>query len=252
MGCLILGGETLSNREPKPVLQIKDLTKNFGGLYALKDMSLDLYQDEIVGLIGPNGAGKTTLINCITGVYHPSRGDIFFNGRSILKIRPHQICRSGIARTHQIPRPFMYMTTLENVSVCARGRDLDFEYLLNLAGLWPKREILAKNLTFQDRRLLELCRALAVKPTVLLLDETVAGLNPTETADMIQVLKRVYDDFKVTILWIEHVMRAIMENANRIAVLNQGNLIAVGAPKEVANDPDVIEAYLGEEYKFEE
>lgn len=242
----------MADQQVKPVIEVRDLTMAFGGLVAFSGVSLDIHEGQIVGLIGPNGAGKTTLINCITGVYKPTKGDVFFNGRSLIKMRPHQICRMGIGRTFQIPRPFMNMTVLGNLQVCAQHGRVDFKWLLDVAGLWDKRNRLAKTLTFQERRLMELCRALAVKPKVLLLDETVAGLNPAETVETMGLLRRIHAEFKVTILWIEHVMKAIMENAHYIVVLHQGSVIAQGNPREIANEPKVIEAYLGEEYKFGE
>ncbi len=236
----------------RDILQVRGLTKTFGGLVAFQRVNLDLQEGQILGLIGPNGAGKTTLVNCITGVYRPTAGEITFEGRSIVRRRPHQICRMGIGRTFQIPRPFMYMTVLENLKVCAPHGRGDFQWLLDLTDLWSKRDRQAKSLTFQERRLLELARALAVRPKLLLLDESVAGLNPAETQHMTGVLRRIHETFKVSILWIEHVMRAIMENADRIAVLHQGSLIAEGPPRQIANNPKVIEAYLGEEYRFAE
>jgi branched-chain amino acid transport system ATP-binding protein len=238
------------DRNVTAVLDITHLSKSFGGLRAFNEISFQVEPGEIVGLIGPNGAGKTTVINCITGVYQPNAGAITFNGVSLLNLRPHQICRAGIGRTFQIPRPFMNMTVLDNLRVCSHGRDIDHRGLLGMVGLWDKRDLKAKAISFHERRLLELSRALAVKPSLLLLDETMAGLNPSETLAMMALLRRIHRDLGISILWIEHVMQAIMETAHRVLVLHQGRLIAQGSPRSIANNPEVIEAYLGEEYSF--
>ncbi len=242
----------MTEQKTNTLLQVRSLTKTFGGLVAFQGVNLELYEGKILGLIGPNGAGKTTLINCVTGVYKPTAGEVIFDGKPITKLNPHKICRLGVGRTFQIPRPFLYMTVLENLKVCAPHGRADFKWLLEVTDLWSKRDQLAKTLTFQERRLLELSRALAVQPKLLLLDESVAGLNPAETQHMMGVLRRIHKEVNVSILWIEHVMKAIMENAHHIAVLHQGALIAYGTPREIANNAKVIEAYLGEEYKFSE
>ena len=234
------------------ILQVEKVSKSFGGLNAFEEISFNIKNGEIVGLIGPNGAGKTTLINCITGVYRPTEGQIYFQNEPIVKLRPHKICRLGIGRTFQIPRPFINMSVYENLKVCSHHGNADLGLLLEMVGLWDKRNLKTKNLTFQERRLLELSRALAVDPKLLLLDETMAGLNDAETMQMMLLLKRIHNEYNVTVLWIEHVMKAIMGTAHRIIVLHQGRLIAEGEPKKIANNKEVIEAYLGEEYCFDE
>ena len=234
-----------------PLLEGKGVTKYFGGLAALKDVDFEIEEGEIVGLIGPNGSGKTTLLNCISGVLVPTSGRIYFLGQDITGLKPHKICKLGMGRTFQIPRPFMNMTVLENTMVCTDGdRERALEAVRHV-NLEEKINVLAKTLTFHERRRLEIARALAVNPKIILLDEVAAGLNPKEIVEFTGLIKKIRDELGITILWVEHVMKAIMTTAERIIVLNKGTKITEGTPKEVAENPEVIEAYLGEEYKID-
>lgn len=234
-----------------PLLEGKGVTKYFGGLAALKDVDFEIEEGEIVGLIGPNGSGKTTLLNCISGVLVPTSGRIYFLGQDITGLKPHKICKLGIGRTFQIPRPFMNMTVLENTMVCTDGdRERALEAVRHV-NLEEKINVLAKTLTFHERRRLEIARALAVNPKIILLDEVAAGLNPKEIVEFTGLIRKIRDELGITILWVEHVMKAIMTTAERIMVLNKGTKITEGTPKEVAENPEVIEAYLGEEYKID-
>jgi branched-chain amino acid transport system ATP-binding protein len=210
---------------------------------------------EIFGLIGPNGAGKTTLLNVLSGVINPSGGRVFFKGEDVTGMKPHTICKLGISRVLQTPRPFLSMTILENVVVGAifggNGRVKassaleQAESTLRFMGSYQQRDLPMERLNLHEKKMVELARALASKPEVLLIDEVMSGLNPTEVEDSMRLIKRVRDELAVTIIWIEHVMKAIMGVAERVMVLNYGQVIAMGSPGEVAQDRRVIEAYLG-------
>lgn len=245
-------------QENRPLLEGRELTKYFGGLAALNEVSFCLQGGEILGLIGPNGAGKTTLFNIIAGVYKPSQGKVFFRGRDITRLRPNAVCKLGIARTFQITKPFLEMTVLENALVGAffghqarhamkeaEGRAMDALKRVGLDGKAPKR---AKNLNLVERKRLEMARALSTAPEILLLDEVVAGLNPREAGEMADFIGKLREE-GITILMIEHVMKAIMGLSDRLVVLNYGRKLVEGRPEDVANDPQVIEAYLGRSNK---
>lgn len=238
------------------ILQGDGLTKYFGGSPALKDVSFAVKRGEIFGLIGPNGAGKTTLLNVISGILKPSRGRVVFNGRDITGMRPYQVVRLGVARVLQTPRPFLSMTVLENVAVGAlfggRGRNAQgctaleqAEFTLGLVGLRDKRDLPVRSLNLQEKKMVELARALAARPEVTLIDEVMSGLNPAEIEDAMRLIRRVSNELRVTIIWVEHVMKAIMGVAERVMVLNYGQPTAMGSPGQVARNPAVIEAYLG-------
>ncbi len=236
------------------LLALAGVSKSFGGLRAVAGLSFEVAEGEIVGLIGPNGSGKTTVFNVISGVYVPDAGRIAFAGEPIAGRRPHEICHRGIGRTFQIVQPFNSLTVLENVRVGAFRtlRDPDraaaeAEAVLELVGLGVKRAALPPSLTIADRKRLELARALATRPRLLLLDEVMAGLRPTETLEIIELIRKIHAG-GVTLLVIEHVMRAIMSLSHRIVVVHHGEKIAEGPPREVARHPEVVRAYLGEEY----
>jgi branched-chain amino acid transport system ATP-binding protein len=236
------------------LLEVKGLSKSFAGLRAAQDLTFSVGEGEIVALIGPNGAGKTTCFNMIAGVHRPDAGIVLLNGQRLDGRRPDQICRAGVARTFQLVKPFAGLSVLDNVvvgalkacrSVAESRRRAD--EVLDLLGLGGKRGHPAASLTLPERKRLEVARALATGPRLLLLDEVMAGLRPTEIDLMVQVLRRLNATRGITILLIEHVMRAVMALARRIVVMHHGEIIAQGTPEEVTSNPAVIASYLGEE-----
>jgi branched-chain amino acid transport system ATP-binding protein len=237
------------------ILECRDIVKQFGGLIAVDSVTFQVNAGEIFGLIGPNGAGKTTLFRVISGVYAPTSGAVLFNGKSIVGLAPHAICHLGVVSTHQIVRPFPNMTVLDNVRVGAEfgrrgnGRTAESRVreVLDFSGLGAQADKLAKNLTLAGRKRLEIARALATNPELILLDEVIAGLNPTETAQTMDLIRRVRDR-GITIVMVEHVMKAIMGVSDRIMVLDYGDKIAEGSPSEIAQNEMVIQAYLGKKF----
>jgi branched-chain amino acid transport system ATP-binding protein len=236
------------------LLEVDCISKSFSGLRAVQDVSFEVPEGEIVALIGPNGAGKTTCFNVIAGVYRADAGEVRFGGKPITGWRADEICRAGVARTFQLVKPFAGLTVMENVVVGALNASASVEEarekateVIERLGLGAKRDHMAASLTLPERKRLEVARALATKPRILLLDEVMAGLRPTEMDHMVAFFRELNTSLGLTILLVEHVMRAVMALSKRIVVLHHGQVIAAGSPETVTRDPAVLECYLGEE-----
>ncbi|MGZ8450031.1 MAG: ABC transporter ATP-binding protein [Candidatus Deferrimicrobiaceae bacterium] len=237
-----------------PFLEAEGITKRFGGLTAVEDISFNVKEGEILSIIGPNGAGKSTLFNCVTGFYRPDAGKVLFRGKDITTASAHKICKLGIARTFQIVQVISDMTVLENVMTGTFLHNYDRKNvrekaveILRFAGLHEKMEFLGTDITIADKKRLEVAMALGTEPTLLMLDEAMAGLTPVELRDMIGLLRKVREN-GVTLIIVEHVMEAVMELSDRVVVINSGRKIVEGSPKDVVRNPEVIQAYLGDRY----
>jgi branched-chain amino acid transport system ATP-binding protein len=236
------------------LLELKRLVKAFGGLLAVNNVTFSVEKGEIFGLIGPNGSGKTTIFNCINNFFPITSGEVLFKGQSINKLKTHQICHLGIGRTFQVVKPLARLTVLDNVTASAFCRVNTIKEakeeairVLGFCNLLNEKDKPAKSLPIAGRKRLEIARALATRPELILLDETAAGLNPSELDEAIDLIRKIRES-GITILIVEHIMKVIMTISDRIHAINFGQTIAHGTPKEVANNPAVIEAYLGEEY----
>lgn len=239
------------------LLKAVKVTKKFAGLTAVDSVDLEIREGEIVGLIGPNGAGKTTFFNSITGFYPATYGSVEFDGHDITKRTTYQNCKAGMTRTFQIVQPFGQLTSLENVMVGAFNREKSYAHaekvareMITFVGMEDKMNSIVADLTIGDQRKLEMARALATKPKLLLLDEVMAGLTPTEIEDCVELVRKIRTS-GVTILMIEHIMAALMKLSDRVVVLDHGKLIAEGTPQEITQNERVIESYLGSAYKKE-
>ncbi|MDH7499837.1 MAG: ABC transporter ATP-binding protein [candidate division NC10 bacterium] len=240
--------------EKMPLLRLEHLQKRFGGLVAVEDFEMAMEEEEIVGLIGPNGAGKTTVFNIMAGFHRPDAGRVLFQGEDLVGRKPHQICALGVARTFQVTKPFGDLSVLENVMVGAfarikKAREARHRALevLEWVGFSDRKEVLGHELTTVDHKRLELARALATRPRLLLLDEPMAGLNPTEKLHLLDLFRDIRKG-GVTLFVVEHDMKAVMNLCERIVVMDRGKKLLEGTPEQVAHDPRAISAYLGEEY----
>ncbi|MEJ5228394.1 MAG: ABC transporter ATP-binding protein [Pseudothermotoga sp.] len=238
----------------RPLLEVQNVTMKFGSLIANDSVSFSVNEGEIVSLIGPNGAGKTTLFNCISGFYKPFSGKVFFDGKEITGKTTHEITLMGLTRTFQIVKPLKEMTVKENVLTGAflhansrKEAEIIAEQVLQMTHLWEKRDMLAGSLTIADKKRLEIAKVLATKPRMIMLDETMAGLNRTEVKEAMELCVAL-NKSGITLLIVEHVMEAIMPISNRVIVLNAGKKITEGTPEQVTNNEEVIKAYLGERY----
>jgi branched-chain amino acid transport system ATP-binding protein len=234
------------------ILEAKNLTKSFGGVRVVDDLSVSLVEGEALGVVGPNGAGKTSMLNLLTGIIHPDAGTVILLGQDISRHSPDRRCQEGLARTYQIPKPFEGMTVFENVLVGgtygrARSEKASYEVCaraLDRAGLLPRSNVLAESLSLLERKRLELARALATEPKVLLLDEIAGGLTEQEVLSLIETIKRLRDE-GISIIWIEHIVHALLAVVNRLMAIDFGKLIAVGDPHEVISSPQVRDVYMG-------